>query len=85
MSESASRAIIDKEKIPCKKKRNVNKALRLKFRKCVFAVYFCILLPSLARRIYKNKLKLFIGLYPHEISKYYLSKKDPSTSKFKED
>ncbi len=47
--------------VPKKKKKKSNPLLKKKLRACILAVYFSILLPSLSRKVYTNKLKLFMN------------------------
>lgn len=71
------------EKTAKKKKHKPNPKARRRLRSCILAVYFSIFIPSFSRKIYQNKLKKFMSLYPHEISKYY-DKKD-YVSRFKKE
>ena len=66
-----------------KKKHKSNPLARRRLRAAIMAVYFSIFLPSFSRKIYQNKLKMFMSLYPHEINKY-LDKKG-QVSRFKQE
>ena len=71
------------DKTAKKKKHKSNPVARRRLRSCIIAVYFSIFLQSYSRKIYQNKLKQFMTLYPLEVSKYY-DKKD-QVSRFKHD
>ena len=56
---------VDKHQVKKKKHHISSGVARRRWRKSIIAVYFSILLPSLARKIYTNKLKIFMKEYPH--------------------
>jgi hypothetical protein len=57
-----------------KKGNKSNGRLKRKFRIMAYAVYFSLFLPAFAKKHYRNRLRLLMQDYPHQVEKYYKSK-----------